>query len=208
MEDGGAREVSIRLKPIGSTILLHDETCDTYLGSLSNPKLASALFRVPLRLDATLLISEIKYTREKKKPQMKNRGANDETRESIIRIILHGLQDDKEVVGGILSDAGIFLQHPFAAEVIPGTRYDNPHYLARPGAGMPKLSHFCHHGMNDKPEIQLADETGKSRFMRIFEAAEANGGSVTVTGMAASPRLRSPLMRYGTTLKENVRNNT
>ncbi|KAK5633502.1 hypothetical protein RRF57_009216 [Xylaria bambusicola] len=194
--DDGTRGTSIRLKPLGGSILLHDENTKAHLGSLSNSKLASTLFQLPLRLDATLSVLEVKDTKEKKKPQTRKHGAREEPRESIIRIILHGPQNDKDVVGDVISDTGIFLQHPYADEVIPGTRYDNPHYLARPGVGMPKLDYFNEKGMNDPTETALSDETRKGRFIRIFETAEADGGSVIVTNMALSPRLRSPLMRH------------
>lgn len=70
--DVGVRSMPVRLQPLGSTFLLSDEDSSTYLGSLNNSKLASALSRLPLRLDTPLFISEIKDTGEKQmKGQMR-----------------------------------------------------------------------------------------------------------------------------------------
>ncbi len=106
------------------------------------------------------------------------------------------LQNDKDTVGDLLSDSGFFLQHPSAAEVIPGIQYDNPHYLVRPGAGMLKLEQLHLNVMDDSiTQTEVRDEISKSHFIQIFEAADADGSSITVTNTYLSPRLRSKLMR-------------
>jgi hypothetical protein len=59
-------------------------------------------------------------------------------KEYSLRIAIHGLLEDKKVIGDAFSKAELFLQHPFESEVLAGAAYDNPHYLLRPGASMPK----------------------------------------------------------------------
>lgn len=56
-----------------------------------------------------------------------------------LRTAVHGFRIDKETIGKLLSDADIFLRHPFAAERLPDVEYDNPRYLLRPGANMPRM---------------------------------------------------------------------
>ncbi|KAI8630297.1 SNF2 family N-terminal domain-containing protein [Xylariaceae sp. FL1651] len=177
--------------------LLYDQNSDLHLGTLYNPRLIGALCELPLRLDATLFISEVKHIKEKRRPQMRKYVSTEATRGYSIRIVLHGLRIDKDTVGDLLSDAGFFLQHPYAAEVIPGIQYDNPHYLVRPGTGMPKLEQLHLHGMNESiTQTEVRDEIAKSYFIRIFETAEADGDAVTVINTSLSPRLRSTLMRH------------
>ncbi|KAJ2998728.1 hypothetical protein NUW58_g233 [Xylaria curta] len=174
-----------------------DESSGAYLGSLSNSRLVSALSRLPLRLDASLFISDAKDSEgNARKSQKKKYGTVEATREYALRIVLHGLQDVKEITGALLSDAGIFLQHPSAAEVIPEASYDNPHYLGRPGAEMPKLEYLHLDSIIDNTETQSADQIHSGRLMQILETAQANGESVSVSNVSPSPRLRSPLMRH------------
>ncbi|KAI0415691.1 P-loop containing nucleoside triphosphate hydrolase protein [Xylaria grammica] len=198
----GARSMSVRLQPLGnSSIMLYDEFSGAHVGSIHNPKLVHALFQLPLRLDAMLLVSEADDIKEKGKLKKREQGATKSTQD-LIRIVLHGLQHTKEAIGNNLSEAGIFLQHPSAAEVMPEARYDNPHYLARPGVGMPKLERFyqdervSQDSMRDSTEAELTDDIRGGRLRRIFETAVADGGSVTVMSVAPSPRLRTPLMRH------------
>ncbi|KAF6803820.1 transcription termination factor 2 (SNF2 family domain-containing protein) [Colletotrichum musicola] len=68
----------------------------------------------------------------------------------------------------------------------------NPHYLARPGAGMPRLDelHISSSKDSDAKSAGILDETSKARLMRVFDSADDEGITPTAT---ASPRLRSSL---------------
>lgn len=46
---------------------------------------------------------------------------------------------DTAKIGVILSDDGLYLQHPSPAQYGLELEYHNPHYLVRPGSEMPKL---------------------------------------------------------------------
>ncbi|KAI1737674.1 SNF2 family N-terminal domain-containing protein [Xylaria scruposa] len=189
------RSVSVKLKSFGSIVMLRDQNSGSHLGTLSNSRLASVLNQLPLRLDATLLVSETKVPKERKSKTRKVT-ATEPTKECSIRIVVYGLRDNKEAISSLFSDAGFFLQHPSAAELIPGVQYDNPHYLARPGAEMPKLENLQLDDMNDDMQTEGEGEISKVRYMRIFETAEADGGAITVINTLPSPRLCSPLMRH------------
>ncbi|KAH8158333.1 hypothetical protein CIB48_g9915 [Xylaria polymorpha] len=93
---------------------------------------------------------------------------------------------DKETAGRLLSDAGIFLQHPSAAEMIPEVRYDNPHYLVRPGTEMPILEQLHLDDITDNTENKLLNETRKGCFIQILETAKADGESDVCLGKTLS----------------------
>ncbi|KAF3059266.1 putative SWI/SNF-related matrix-associated actin-dependent regulator of chromatin subfamily A member 3-like 1 [Daldinia childiae] len=119
------------------------------------------------------------------------------TRDYSIRIVIYGLRSDKEAAGDLLSDVGCFLQHPYAAEVIPGVQYDNPHYLIRPDAEMPKLENLSLDALDDDPtHTEIRDEVNKGYFLQIIESAGADGGAVTGVNTSSSPRLRTQLMGH------------
>lgn len=114
-----------------------------------------------------------------------------------LRIAVHGFQIDKEPIGKLLSDAGFFLQHPSAAELLPGVEYDNPHYLLRPGAKMPRMEDLSIEIDGEVPsKDELEYEARSSNLLRMFETAAlaANGGGVTPLKATPSPRLRTVLM--------------
>jgi hypothetical protein len=179
--------------------MLHTQNSGAHAGILNNSRLVNALRQLPLRLDATLFISEVKDMRKTSTFQIKQNASAKEAREYSIRIVVYGLESDKEVIGDLLAEAGFFLQHPFAAEVIPEVQYRNPHYLLRPDAEMPKFKDSNLDIMDgNSNQTEPGDEISKSSFLRIFETAEADGGTVTVVNASPSPRLRSPLMKYDT----------
>jgi hypothetical protein len=184
----------VTLKQRGDILVLYDQKSGTYTGILNNTRLVNALYNIPLRLDATLLISAVRPNRENIKAPKKKSHAAQAAREYSIRIVLYGVQDQKDTIGDLLSEAGFFLQHPSVAEIIPGVEYNNPHYLLRPGAEMPKLKDLDTTEDGSAP-TQLADEIRKNRFLRIFESAVGDGETVTMANTLPSPRLRSTLMK-------------
>jgi len=196
-EGSGTHFVPVTLKPLGGTLILQGQNSNTHTGILNNTGLINALYHHPLKLDATLIISDSKEVGEKAKAQIKKSGPSKAAREYRIRIVLYGLRNHKEAIGDLLSDACFFLQHPSITEVIPGVQYDNPHYLLRPGAEMPKLKHLHQHAAEDIAPAQSVDEISKSRFLRMFETTVADEGALTMVNISPSPRLRSALMRYG-----------
>lgn len=192
-----AHSVPVNLKPFGGTLMVYEQDSDAYAGILNNCQLANALRQIHLKLDATLFISEEKDLGGINKPKMKKNAPVKAAREYSIRIVIYGLGSNKEAVGDLFSDAGCFLQQPYATEVIPGVPYDNPHYLVRPGAEMPKLENLSLDTVDDNPtHTEIRGEMSKGHFLRIIESAEADGGAVTVVNTSLSPRLRTKLMGH------------
>ena len=188
----------VDLKPFRGILMLRSKISGVHAGILNDSRLTNALFQFTFRRDATLFISEVKDTRGTSKREVRKHAPAKAAREYSLRIVVHGDWDDKEILGRLLSNAGSFLKHPCVTEVIPGTRYDNPHYLLRPGAEMPRLKHLHLDIADDSPtQTEPGDEISKSRFLRIFDTAEADGNDVIVNA-SPSPRLRSSLMRYDT----------
>lgn len=110
-----------------------------------------------------------------------------------VRILIYGLMRESTVVGKLLSDTGLYLQHPSATEYDRLVRYNNPHFLIRPGSLMPKLEElpFLSESATSTASDSL-DEASKSRFMRIFDLASESGISPQVE---PSSRLLSSLKR-------------
>lgn len=194
-QEGGSRCIPVNLKVSGPYFILRAQASGTHAGILDNSQLLKILGQFPLRLDATLLIPEMKGVENR----MKSRNPSSSTlvERYRVRIAVHGFRIDKEHIGKLLSDAGFFLQHPSAAELLPDVEYDNPHYLLRPGSKMPRMEDLSVDIDRDIPlQDELADEARSTNLLRIFESAAvtADGGRVTHLKTTPSPRLRTVLM--------------
>ncbi|KAF8862893.1 hypothetical protein BDZ45DRAFT_702737 [Acephala macrosclerotiorum] len=114
-----------------------------------------------------------------------------------VRIVVYGVKSEKYSVGHLLSDAGLYLQHPSDAELYRHVEYWNPHYLLRPGSQMPKLEDLSiSPDLSSVTKIDSLDETHKSRFIQIFNSA--NGPSNPIN-QKSSPRLKSALKDHQVT---------
>jgi len=108
-----------------------------------------------------------------------------------VRITVYGVKSEGKYVGQLLSDAGLYLQHPSAAELYRHVDYWNPHYLLRPGSQMPKLETLSiYPDAKDVTTTDSMDEAHKSRFMQIFNSANDPNSHLNPT---SSPRLKSRL---------------
>ncbi|KAI1460050.1 SNF2 family N-terminal domain-containing protein [Annulohypoxylon moriforme] len=195
-----AHIMPLELETAGDILMFYSQNSGAYAGMFVDPKFIGVfreLRRLHLRLDAMLFISIVEDIGGISVTKKKKRAPVEKTREYKIRIVVYGARDDKETVGDLLSNAGYSLQHPYATEVIPRVLYDNPHFLYRPGAGMPELDYLDLDTADDNPsQTDLGDEIRKSHILRILETAGADGEGETVVDTAQSPRLRSTLMRH------------
>lgn len=192
------RFVTVNLQTHGDIFVLRTQASDTYAGILSDSRIVSTLANFPLRLDATLVIIEDPQMKQLAKSKAEKHASVKLGRKYILRIVIHGLQRDKETVGSRLADADLFLQHPSADEVLPQVKYDNPHYLVRPGAEMVRLKDLQlepYDDDNSSVEMEPDNKTGSSELLRLFETAATDDGTAKVPNISPSPRLRSALMR-------------
>lgn len=195
--EDGLHSVNVKLKKNGDIFILHTKTSDTYVGILSDTRMVKTLTKLPIRLDASLLISEDQQMKRSASLKSKQHPRADSARKYILRIVIHCLRSDKETVGDLLAENDLFLQHPYAEEVLPEVEYDNPHYLLRPGAQMARLKDMSLENERDSSvQSGPGDEMSKSNLLWLFETAATDDEAVAVpTTTMASPRLRSTLMR-------------
>ncbi len=123
------------------------------------------------------------------------RGAQLNLCKAPIRIIAYGLLSEKDAISSVLSKHEVYLQHPSASESDPSVPYQNPHYLLRPGASMPKIGDFYGGSSgNNHRSAQVLREDDKARLLQIFESATVDPDSEF--DHQPSPRLKSALKAY------------
>ena len=162
---------------------------DKYAGVLASPVLCRLLKDFSIHLKSTLQALEPESGRAR------HDKAQTRSRECPIRIIVYGLENEKGHVGQVLSDAGMFLQHPSSTDCSSHVKYCNPHYLLRPGSEMPELQNLSLETESDalvKPD-ELND-VSRARLQRIFDCADISNTEAPF-GVVRSVRLRSELMQ-------------
>ncbi|KAF7527351.1 hypothetical protein G7054_g10485 [Neopestalotiopsis clavispora] len=195
--ENGSHSIPVMLRPYEDFFLLHDLSSNRHAGILREPCLLKVLLQSSLHLDATLWISETNSAKESNKPFPKKLARVNHTPNYSLRIAIYGLLKDRDLIGGRFSDAGLFLQHPFADEIKPGIEYDNPQYLRRPGAEMPKLERLSLESMQEDSSHDILDnELGKSRWLRIFDDANADGDTMNAVNPLISDRLCGSLLSH------------
>ncbi|KAH7359599.1 SNF2 family N-terminal domain-containing protein [Pyrenochaeta sp. MPI-SDFR-AT-0127] len=181
------------MKPLGGLIKLSFQDSDEYAGILGLPALRKLLDEVTISLSTTLHRSSTgrngTLRRKTNKPQLCD---------CVLRIIVRGSMDQRYSIGNLLSEAGLYLQHPSATEIESDAEYSNPHYLVRPGSQMPTLDRLS---INEEENTASApssasermNEMEKSRIMQIFDLASDNE---IVHEVAQSNRLKSTLKSH------------
>jgi hypothetical protein len=114
--------------------------------------------------------------------------------QSTLQIVIHGLGEDSEAVGCLLSANGLYLQHPRRYDL--SKTYSNPHYLARPGRENPLLAYTPTEPYLKSPgDNPILDEVDKGRILRIFDCAQ---GPETFSELQLSSSLKTELKSYVT----------
>jgi len=107
------------------------------------------------------------------------------------RILVYGKMEDREGIGNLMFDSGLFFQYPTADEADDGVPYFNPHLLLRPGAEMPKIGGLSISASNRETAAgEKLDEVSKGRIWKIFDQAN---DFANVTNIATSQRLMTKL---------------
>ena len=184
----GVKVAPVDIRPFGDILKLYFQDSRKYAGLLTLPVLSKLLDEFSVKFTATLVASQSRPSQTSGRGKTKNLGP---TQECSVRIVVYGLKYEKSAVGNLLSDAGLFLQEPPAAECIRDVEYCNPHYLVRPGSQMPKLDELSiSSNVQNTAMSETLDEAGKNRFMRIFDFANDTN---IFSQIIPSPRLRSTL---------------
>ena len=107
------------------------------------------------------------------------------------RVLVCGKMEDGDGIGNLMSDSGLFFQHPTSDEADHDMSYFNPHILLRPGAEMPKIG-----GLSISASDRAAttggklDEVSKGRVWKIFDQ---NNAIANVANITPSQSLRAKL---------------
>ncbi|KAL9074287.1 MAG: hypothetical protein Q9157_004452 [Trypethelium eluteriae] len=184
----GSTCVPVTTRRFGDMIKLNFRESNKYAGIIKLPVLGEILEEFNVKFAATLvsLVSQPGKSRSKK--SMRN---SQRSQDCSARIVVYALQREKSAVSNILSDAGLYLQQPTAAECDRNITYANPHYLIRPGSQMPNLEEYPTLSEDRSiPGPESLNEVDKGRLMRIFDFANADNLRPNI---APSPRLRSCL---------------
>jgi SWI/SNF-related matrix-associated actin-dependent regulator of chromatin subfamily A3 len=117
-----------------------------------------------------------------------------------IRIIIYGINDEKDAIADALSNGGLFLQHPSESEFDREVKYINPQYLLPPGEKMPRIedlnvSRCCVAYGNSAGLRESLGEVERNAILRIFDSACNSEAGLMVT-IKPSPRLRAKLKMY------------
>lgn len=190
-KSSGMNSVPVSIAAYGDMLKLSFQDSNKYAGLINSPTLSKLLKECRIQLNATLAAPE---NSQDKASKAKKSYQADSTRECLVRIVIYGLASERATVGVLLSDAGLYLQHPSQSEYDRNVEYINPQFLLRPGAHMPELEQLSINASSTKQNSSESwDEANKSRVLRIFDLANEAVSSVTIK---PSSRLRSTLQRY------------
>ena len=168
----------MNIEPFGNVLKLSFRDSGKYAGIVSMAAVVTLFEQHTVKLVGTLLAPS---------------GPKDTNSQpgAVVRMVLYGRGDEKEAVGALLSEAGVYLQHPRITEYDDLMPYVNPQFLIRPGAEMPKLEDLV---LSDDEEHSQSAESltqdEKGQIMRIFDFANAVNGPCQAR---SSSRLASAL---------------
>ena len=159
---------------------LYYEESNKYAGLLVSPSLTRLIQEFSVTLFATLCPSK----------SQKNRKPGSTPRECPIQIVIYGFLAEKMSVGNLLSEGGLFLQHPI--EYDKRVEYINPQYLVRPGSRMPKFESgaFAAGSSSTSSTEEVLDEISKNQLLQVFNSAS---GPNLFSKVKPSPRLQASL---------------
>lgn len=185
------KQAPVSIVAYGDMLKLSFQDSNKYAGLINSSALGILLKDRCIQLNAMLMAPHSKQDPVSRKTKVNKTCSS---RECPVRIIVYGLESERFAVGNLLSDAGLYLQHPLLSEYDRNVKYVNPHYLLRPGAHMPDLEQLSINADSRvEDSSESLDEVNKSRFIRIFDLANEVGGPLTVE---PSHRLRSTLQEY------------
>ncbi|CAM1506134.1 Fc.00g057750.m01.CDS01 [Cosmosporella sp. VM-42] len=183
--DQKAITTPVDIQPCGDFVKLYTLDSGKYAGIVTEPALSRLLTEHSVKL-TTLLIapqsskgkaSSTKLSDPQSKPM------------PLLRVVVYGTMRERSEVGNLLSNAGLYLQHPSHEDIEMDVEYFNPHYLVRPGSQMPRIEDLAI-SCEDSATTSALDETTKSQLMGIFDTAGDLGIKPTTE---PSPRLRHQL---------------
>ena len=185
------KQAPVSIAVYGDMLKMTFQESNKYAGLINSLPLRTLLNDWSIQFNAVLIAPHYKKDPVSKKAKVYKPSSS---QECSVRIIVYGLASERFAVGDLLSDDGLYLQHPSISEYDRNVEYINSHYLLRPGAQMPNLEQLSINSDSGADKIsECLDEANKTRFIRIFDLANEMGGPLTVQ---PSHRLRSTLQEY------------
>ncbi|KAK8112928.1 hypothetical protein PG984_013454 [Apiospora sp. TS-2023a] len=187
--------IDIDLQQCGNFSKMYSKETKEYIGILTLPGLETVARwpTVELKGSITQSAMDTKSTNPKGTATAKVLQEAKKLKSFDCRILVHGSRAEGKDVGLALSDASLYLQHPYAEEVDDSLTYWNPHILVRPNGSMPKLEDLSLSPSSTNLEQSLGD-VDRCRILRIFDSA--NDHTAMPVSYELSPRLRSKPMRH------------
>lgn len=109
--------------------------------------------------------------------------------DTLVHIVIYGLQEEMNAIGNALSEGGLFLQHPSQGDA--SVPYRNPQFLMSPGTEMPQVEDLANGSLLTVTTMdQSSDEKWASE---VFQAFETVDGPAEFDPVEPSPRLRTRL---------------
>lgn len=185
------KQAPVSIAVYGDMLEMSFQDSNKYAGLINSSVLRTLVNDWSIQFNAVLIAPHYKKDSVSKKPKVHKTSSSEECS---VRIIVYGLASERSAVGDLLSDDGLYLQHPSISEYDRNVEYINPHYLLRPGAQMPNLEQLSINSDSGAEKLsESLDEANKTRFIRIFDLANEVGGPLTIQ---PSHRLRSTLQEY------------
>lgn len=180
----------LSFQPLGDNyVKLYTQDTAKYAGILMLRPIRQLQSMSTVQLKMTLISSDAPP--DKKNDRIVKKAS---AKEYLVRIVVHGMKEEKKEIGNLLSEDGLFLQHPSLEECGQNVEYCNPHYLLRPGSQTPALEVSVDSaGTEDSTHSEELDEVNIARLAKIFDCADGGEAERSPT-IATSPRLRSELM--------------
>ncbi len=194
------RATALTVALLGNVLKLSFQDTGKYAGLITSEPLGRLVSDFSVSLTARILPAERQLERRSKNNEKKAKGIesgskkNTDSLDAPVRVLVHGLMAEKDVVARFLSDHDLFFQHPFQDELDSSVPYFNPHYLLRPGAEMPDIGRLSLlSGSTDRTPVEALSDVAKAQLMRVFDVAYDPGESITAK---PSLRLKTALQRY------------
>lgn len=192
-DDEGLASLDVQVHE--NALKLYDTKSKENVGMISS----STLFRLAREFKITFSSKREKLQMEKHERQTLG------YKETPIQIVIYGLKEDVDAIGSILSNGGLFLQHPTHGDT--SVPYKNPQFLLAPGTEMPNFEDSVTEPVSNATTLeQCLDNKGWAS--EVFRAFDTVDGPATFAPVQPSPRLQTKLQELVNNMRSNGVGNT
>ncbi|KAJ5740688.1 Helicase C-terminal [Penicillium malachiteum] len=176
-------------------VRIYGDLLKFHLGTISNQYIGLIQSETLGQISKQFSVTFLSFLPEPSKPlKLNNR---DRIGNVDIHIVIYGIQSECDAVGSILSDDGLYLQHP--VQINEGVSYNNPHFLLPPGYEMPDISSKATETSSDLVFMNDIAEDGpldRKQMEAVFQTFDNVSGPSTYKTFGQSPRLKTKLEEH------------